>query len=378
MVRLLIAGDFAPMNRIAEMMEKSDYSFFEEVRQYTSSADYSLLNLECPIADNSCHPILKSGPNLKCSSKVLDAVEYAGFDGVTLANNHLKDYGEQSILMTLNALDEMSIDHVGGGKTLRYSQLPLVVSIGNKKIAIINVCESEFSIATKYSAGAAPIDLIENQKAIESCKSQADYVIVITHGGHEMHQLPSPMMQKMYRWFIDMGADAVVNHHQHCYSGYEVFNGKPIIYGLGNFCFDKPSYRNSIWNEGYMVVLKLEDKIEFELIPYSQSNDEPKIIIKKGVEVEEFSHEVASLNNIIADPLLLEVDFERYCKDSQKYVLGLFSPFSNRYLRGAAQKGLIPFFLSKNKIARLFDNINCDAHRNIILKCLYNQLKNRD
>lgn len=158
MVRLLIAGDFAPKNRIAEMMEKSDYSFLEEVRQYTSNADYSLLNLECPIADNSCHPILKSGPNLKCSSKVLDAVKYAGFDGVTLANNHLKDYGEQSILMTLNALDEMSIDHVGGGKTLRYSQLPLFFNVDNKKIAIINVCESEFSIATKYSAGAAPID----------------------------------------------------------------------------------------------------------------------------------------------------------------------------------------------------------------------------
>lgn len=118
MVKLLIAGDFAPKNRIAEMMEKGDYSFFEEVRQYTSNADYSILNLECPIADNSCNPILKSGPNLKCSFKVLEAVKYAGFDGVTLANNHLKDYGERSVLMTLNALDEMSIDYVGGGEII--------------------------------------------------------------------------------------------------------------------------------------------------------------------------------------------------------------------------------------------------------------------
>lgn len=254
---------------------------------------------------------------------------------------------------------------------MRYSQLPLFLDVENKKIAIINVCESEFSIATKYSAGAAPIDLIENQRTIDRCKSQADYVIVITHGGHELHQLPSPMMQKTYRWFIDMGADAVVNHHQHCYSGYEIYNEKPIFYGLGNFCFDKQVYRNSVWNEGFMVVLNLADKIEFDIIPYVQCDETPTIRLKTESEIEEFNHSISALNNIIADPFLVAADFERYCKASQKRVLGLFSPLSNRYFRGAAQKGLIPFFLSKNKIARIFDNINCDAHRNIILKCLY-------
>ena len=371
MVRLLIAGDFAPKNRIAEMMEKSDYSFFEEVRQCTSQVDYSILNLECPIADENCKPIIKSGPNLKCSPKVLDAIKFGGFDGVTLANNHFRDYGDRSVLMTLKALDDTHIDWVGGGNTLRNSRLPLFVRIKEKNVGIVNVCEREFSIATKYTAGAAPIDLIDTQRTIAYCKTQADYVIVITHGGHELHQLPSPMMQKTYRWFIDMGADAVVNHHQHCYSGYEIYNEKPIFYGLGNFCFDKPVYRNSVWNEGFMVVLNLADKIGFDLIPYVQCDEMPTIRLKKESEIEEFNHSIAALNNIIADPLLVEADFERYCKASQKRVLGLLSPLSNRYLRGAAQKGLIPFFLSKKRIARIFDNINCDAHRNIILRCLY-------
>lgn len=370
MARLLIAGDFAPQNRIAEMIEKSDYSFFEEVRQYTSNTDYSLLNLECPIADNTCQPIVKSGPNLKCSFSALEAIKYAGFNGVTLANNHLKDYGERAVVMTIKALENSSIDYVGGGKTLKDSRLPLVCTVEDKKVAIINICESEFSIATRYSAGAAPIDLIENQRTIAFCKSHNDYVIVITHGGHEMYQLPSPMMQRMYRWFIDMGADAVVNHHQHCYSGYEVYNGNPIIYGLGNFCFDKASYHNSIWNKGYMVVLNLADEVEFDLIPYVQCDEKPSIRFYKEKELEEFNHNIAALNNIITDPLLVEAYFDRYCKDSQKHVLGLFSPFSNRYLRGAAQKGFIPFFLPKKKIARLYDYINCEAHKNVALKCL--------
>ena len=156
-------------------------------------------------------------------------MKYAGFDGVTLANNHLNDYGEKAILTTMLELVENSIDIVGVGKTLNDSQIPLFLDINGKSIAIINICESEFSIASKYHAGAAPLDLIDNQKEIASCRAKVDFVIVIVHGGHEMHQLPSPLMQKTYRWFVDMGADAVINHHQHCFSGYEIYKGSPIF-----------------------------------------------------------------------------------------------------------------------------------------------------
>lgn len=370
MIKLLIAGDFCPQDRIAGMIEKNDFSFFEEIRPITSSANYSIVNLECPIADETCEPILKSGPNLKCTSKALSAIKYGGFDGVTLANNHLNDYGEQAITITFRELNSSGINSVGAGRTLDESNKPLIKEIYGKKIAIVNFCESEFSIATKYSAGASPLDLVDNQRNIATCRSCADFVIVIVHGGHEMHQLPSPLMQKTYRWFVEMGADAVINHHQHCYSGYEIYKNRPIFYGLGNFCFDKPTYRNSIWNEGYIVMLKLDNEISFDIIPYHQCDADPTIQIMKYKDLEKFYHSLASLNNIIADPLLVEADFERYYKGAERSVLGLFSPYSNRYLRGAAQKGLIPSLLPKKKIARIYDYINCDAHRNIALRCL--------
>lgn len=370
MVKLLIAGDFCPQDRIAQMIEGSDYSFLDEIRQETDRADYSIVNLECPIADETCKPITKSGPNLKCSSKVLDAIKFAGFNGVTLANNHLNDFGEQSILMTIKSIDDKKIDRAGGGKSLIDSRLPIIKTINDKKIAILNFCESEFSIATKYTAGAAPMDLIDNQYAIAEYRGQVDYVIVIVHGGYEMHQLPSPTMQKTYRWFIDIGADVVVNHHQHCYSGYEIYKEKPIFYGLGNFCFDNKMYRKSIWNEGVMVMLRLDEHITFDLIPFNQCDDKPVVQLKSGTELVDFTHSLASLNNIIADPLLVEADFESYYKKSKRRVLGLFSPYSNRYLRGAAQEGIIPFFLPKKKLARLYDFINCEAHRSIVLNCL--------
>lgn len=87
-------------------------------------------------------------------------------------------------------------------------------------------------------------------------------------------------MQETYRFFIDTGADAVVNHHQHCYSGYEIYHDKPICYGLGNFCFDEDGRRECFWNEGYLVKLDfVNENIDFELIPYTQCNETASVIL---------------------------------------------------------------------------------------------------
>ena len=374
MINILIAGDYCPQDRIAGMIEKDDFSFFDEIRPVIANTDYSLVNLECPIADEKDKPIIKCGPSLRCTPKALDALLYAGFNGVTLANNHLNDYGEKAILNTLNLLKEKSIDKVGGGRFLKDSNLPLCITLDNKVVSVVNFCESEFSIASAYTAGATPLDLVDNQRIISECRTKSDYVIVIVHSGHEMHQLPSPMMQKTYRWFIEMGADAVVNHHQHCFSGYEVYRDKPIFYGLGNFCFDRPTQRNTIWNEGYMVRLILSEGIDFEIIPYQQCNDSPDIKMLKDEEKEVLNHQINELNNIIQDPLLVEASFDRYYKQSRNWILAIFSPYTNRILRGAARKGYLPFFLPKKKLASLYDYINCEAHRNIVLNCLHDEL----
>ena len=86
-----------------------------------------------------------------------------------------------------------------------------------------------------------PLLPIQQFYKIQEAKENADYVLVIVHGGIEHYQLPTSRMIETYRFFIDAGADAVVNHHQHCYSGYERYKSKPIIYGLGNLLFDNPN-----------------------------------------------------------------------------------------------------------------------------------------
>ena len=73
---------------------------------------------------------------------------------------------------------------------------------------------------------------------IQIAKEDNDLVIVIVHGGREHYQLPTPKQRERFRFYADAGADFVVGHHTHCYSGYEIYKGKPIFYSLGNFIFD--------------------------------------------------------------------------------------------------------------------------------------------
>ena len=122
-------------------------------------------------------------------------------------------------------------------------------------IAIINFCENEWSIAEEDSAGANPMDFIDNANQIREAKAVHDKVIV--HGGHEYYNLPSPRMQKQFRFYADQGADIVIGHHTHCISGNEVYNGVPIYYSLGNFLFTKNN-TNEDWYTGLLLQVDIK------------------------------------------------------------------------------------------------------------------------
>jgi len=162
-------------------------------------------------------------------------------DAVTLANNHILDYGAKGLSDTFETLKQNKIDYVGAGNNLKEAAQPLTLEKDGQRIAILNFCENEWSIAEEDKPGANPMDIIENTNQIKAAKATHDKVICIIHGGHEYYHLPSPRMQKQYRFYVDNGADAIVGHHTHCVGGYEVYNDVPIIYSLGNFLFIKPS-----------------------------------------------------------------------------------------------------------------------------------------
>lgn len=366
-MKILVAGDYAPMGRVAELLEKNDYaSIFDEVKVVTSDVDYAIVNLEAPIVSHKVEAIEKTGPNLKCTDKVIDSIKYAGFECVTLANNHLRDYGEVGVRDTIISCQKESLDYVGAGFDIEEAYAILYKNIKGKTLAVINVCENEWSIATKTRGGSAPLNIVNVSKSIRLAKNQADYVLLVIHGGVEFYSLPTPRMVETYRFFIDMGADAIVNHHQHCYSGYEVYQSKPIFYGLGNFCFDRGSGTAKSWKEGYMVCIDFNDNISFKLIPYIQSDDSAKITLLPS---NQFNLAIDSLNRSIQNPESLQDSFTELL-EKKKFFFTMLEPYNNnRYINKLRSLHLFPKMIDREFRKKLLGIVNCESHLETLL-CL--------
>lgn len=361
MIKIIIAGDFVTTHTIDTKIEEGDYSCLDAFRPFTEKADYSIVNLECPVVLRLPKPIQKSGPHLHCSNKAVDCLVKNGFNCVTLANNHFYDQGQSGVEDTIISLQKKCVDYVGGGVNSEEARRILFKEIGPYKVAIINACEHEFSIANSEHGGSNPIDLINIQKDIEKAHREADYVILILHGGIEHYPYPTPRMTRWYRHFVDLGADAVINHHQHCMCGYEVYNGKPIFYGLGNFYFPWSANRrrSKSWEFGYAVQLCLSERIDFEMIPYQQ-NDEGVLLRDKTV----FEEEIESLNEVIKDDTLVQERFDKLIENTKNQ---LYCQFLPSFMRGRvpsafARRGLLGELYKKNHSLSLKNKLNCESH----------------
>lgn len=372
-MRVLIAGDLVARERVDDLFMRGDYqSVFGDICDLVRNYDTSIVNLEAPIVTSpQCRPINKCGPHLKSHTAVLAAIEYVGFDTVTLANNHLRDYGDLGVSDTLYCLSQEGISYVGAGLNLDESKIVLYKSTGDGVLAVINCCENEFSIAGKAKAGANPINPVSLYHSIKDAKNKADYILVIVHGGHEFFNLPSPRMKEFYRFLIDLGADAVVNHHQHCFSGYEVYKGKPIFYGLGNLSFDRIAYRNHPWNHGYMVGISFDkESVSFTLFPYKQGDDLPGVVLLSEDAKEDFYRQISLLNSIINDDEKLCDVVRDYYTKCMGYELWQLEPIRGKLFAKLTQWHLLPSLLSRKRVAGILNHVQCESHRDRLIYAL--------
>ncbi len=364
-MKLLIAGDLALQDRARRTSwdETVLNHSFSEVRNLASSCDYSIVNLESPVTEKT-KAIEKDGPALKSPPSVFEIIKYCGFSVVTLANNHIKDFGCSGVVDTINHCNSEYIQFVGAGRNLSEARNPLILSDNSDfRIGIINVCEHESSIASNNTPGANPYDLVNLFYDIKQLKEQVNRVIIIIHGGREHYQLPTPRMKREYHLLVDYGADVIVNHHQHCYSGYEIYAGKPIFYGLGNFFFDNPRKRQDKWNKGLLLTLDFENNdFHFELTPFTQCDEEVGIKLK---HVDSIARFITELNSIIGSNQLLEAEFKKQVLLSRPLWPFLF--FSSRPMRTLYYHKLMPAFLSNKKKIEIENAIRCETHREVLI-----------
>lgn len=371
MTEIIIAGDFCPKDRVEKLVDSGHYeALFSEVKPVVDEADYAIVNLEAPIVRGEGTPIPKSGPNLKCSPNTLEAIRYSGFKGVTLANNHFRDYGDDGAQTTIDELKKAGLDYVGAGKGPNSAARILYKEIDGQTFAFINCCEHEFSVITdEQRVGCNGLDIINQYHAILEAKEKAQYVIVVVHGGIEMYQLPTPRMVRTYRFFVEAGADAVINHHQHCFSGYEYYQSKPIIYGLGNFCFDWKGKSRDVWFQGYMAKLIFkDDKVIFTPIPYIQCDDKPAVRLSV-VNLIDFEHRIKELCDVIADEKRLSSEYEQLLKRTWKSY-DILNPYSNKYLNWLFQRKLLPSLMPPKRLFSILNIIRCESHQERFLDAI--------
>ena len=375
---VLITGDFCPDRRISELIERKKYDeIFNNFLPFSSFFDISITNLECPLTIRG-KKINKVGPSLKGPPEASEALKFAGFNLVSLANNHLMDYGEVGLKDTINALETKGIQYVGAGDSLRAANTPQVISIRGLRIGFLNIAEHEFSIATEYMGGASSLSVVNNYYQILEVKKSVDFLILIIHGGHEFFPHPSPRMKKLYPFFIDLGVDAVIGHHAHVFSGYEVYKNAPIFYNIGNFVFDR-SNENMFWHKGFAVGLTIKkDGIKnIYLIPYSQCEKQVGVRVLDDIELNDFVEVINNYNSIISNDKMIKEEFNNFLKKKKAHYLSMLLGLG-KTKRRLLKRNLLPkIFLNDKRMLRNLHLIRCQAHREAIIEILEGEIHSK-
>jgi poly-gamma-glutamate capsule biosynthesis protein CapA/YwtB (metallophosphatase superfamily) len=373
-MKITIGGDFCiTPNYLTHSL------FDEALLQIFKISDFNIVNLECPVTiDDQRNKILKTGPHLRTDKAIFDHLETLNIHAVALANNHIMDYGEKGLMDTIGECEKRNILFVGAGRNRNAAEKALVIEKENIRIAIINFCENEWSIANPTSGGANPMDLIDNVKQIKSAKQIADFVIIIVHGGHESFLIPSPRVIKQYRFYAENGADAVIGHHTHFISGYEMYQNVPIIYSLGNMIFTYKS-KEEAWYTGLIAQLDIEygKPIKYEIIPIKQVKQSFKTTLPEASERNEIEKQLSKINKTLENPQELNHEWIKFLANRES-MLNHFSPVNAipyRYLRsGLIRLGINKLFLKTRYLKTILNLIRCEAHRDVIIELLKKKL----
>jgi len=367
MGEVIIGGDFFP-NNPGQSDCGSSLELWGDFGPLFRDADLSILNLEAPLTYSDT-PIKKTGPNLKLPPKAIDYLD--DIDLVTLANNHILDYGLKGLEDTIENCKKKGVSYVGAGLSEDDARETLYKTVGGETIAIINFCENEWVVDFVSKAGAHSMDLIKNANQIKTASEKADYVLVIVHGGHELYHYPSPRMVEQYRFYAELGATAVVGHHTHCVSGYEVYKGCPIFYSIGNLVF--PSKINfSGWYEGMLVNLKLGGgQIDWELLPYKQcQNGKCKISLLQGDEKKLFMKRIDEYSSVINDSNALNLKWAEFVTMRSLGFLGAVSVPVNILKKVLVRLGFADSKIFAKHFQLILNLVRCEAHRDLLIESL--------
>ncbi|MEK3888433.1 CapA family protein [Bacillus sp. FSL K6-3431] len=375
-MQILIGGDLVPTQSNFSLFKQADVNSLlgEDLLTIWKNADLRLFNLEVPLVDKE-GPIEKCGPNLIAPVNTINGIKALNPSLITLANNHILDQGELGLKSTKAILNEHSIPFVGAGEDLNKASKPYIINRNGFKIGVYACAENEFTIATENSSGANPFDPLESLDQIQRLSEMSDYVIVLYHGGKEHYRYPSPYLQKVCRKIASKGADLVICQHSHCVGCFENFQDSTIVYGQGNFVFDRSD--SEFWKTSILVNLTLGNKIIIDYIPIIKKENVIRLAHGKDAEIILSQFKIRSSE--ICQEGFIEENYQEYADEKITGYLRQFSGLGkwlSRIDRKIFKGSLINFLYKRSNLLAIQNYIECEAHRELILKGLKGENKN--
>ncbi len=256
MTTINIFGDF-------KCNDVSRLKLGDSLSEILANGNINIVNFEAPIPTNNSIPIEKSGHNITNDQKAPDFLQNAGFNLFSLANNHIYDYGADGLCHTREMFPKGKT--IGAGNWQEAYRL-VIIEISDIKLGFIALTHHEFGVLYEQSyqqheVGAAWMLHPSVDEIIVEAKNKCDYLFILCHCGMEHEYYPMPEVRTIYRHWINMGVDGVFASHPHTPQPWEYYNNKPIVYSLGNFCFDSlaasvPNY----WYWSLLVSIEFNEK----------------------------------------------------------------------------------------------------------------------
>ncbi|MBM7703091.1 CapA family protein [Metabacillus iocasae] len=242
---LTMVGDIMMGRHIKEITDRYGEDFvFRNVKGFFEKSDYVSGNYEHPVimGQEESYEKLEKNIHLSSTEQDLQTVKDAGFDVLSLANNHTMDFGSKGIEDTMQAFKQNKVEYVGAGNNIDEAK----EAISYKEVDGVRIATVGFNDtlvpgmkADENRPGVLSADPDLIFEVIQKAKENADLIVVNAHWGQEYDVEPSPRQEGLAKAMVDAGADVIVGHHPHVVQSFDVYNGAVIFYSLGNFVFDQ-------------------------------------------------------------------------------------------------------------------------------------------
>jgi poly-gamma-glutamate synthesis protein (capsule biosynthesis protein) len=269
---LAVVGDLQMGGSALPVIRTKGWDYpFDSTRHIIQSAGLALANLEAPFT-NAGIPFDKTF-TFRVPTRFARGIAESGFDVLTLANNHILDFGPEGLRSTMNILDSLGIAYCGAGQNIEEAERGVILERGKWRIGFLAYSmtyPTEFWATRSEWGTAYPRHL---EKNVRTMKKKADLVVVSFHWGGELKSHPKPYQRRHAHLAIDSGADLVIGHHPHVLQGLEIYRDRLIAYSLGNYVFG--SYSQNARDSIILRVLFSEyGLLQAEAIPISVFNPE--------------------------------------------------------------------------------------------------------